>query len=105
MKMFQHLLFKDLIARLHICEVEIRAEVGQESQKLIAQRMPEHQYPPGGAEETRAVDHIRPSVENGFDELEIFHGMVFQIRILYDDEIPRGLPEPGAKCSSLAQVF
>ena len=103
--MLQHLLLEDFITGFHIREVKVCAEVGEESQELVAQSMPEHQHTPWGAEESRPVDDIGCSVENRFNQLRIFPGMVLQIGILDDDDLARGFLESGAQRCPLSHIL
>jgi len=50
---------KDLVAALHIRQVEVCESIAEQRQKVITERVPEGQDPASlAAGKTRAVDHI-----------------------------------------------
>src|SRR3712207_7861225 len=62
------------------------------SQPLVGEVVVEVEHarrPPD--EEARAVDHVRPALEDRTDDLGDFYGVVFEVGVLHDDYVAGGL--------------
>lgn len=99
-----HLTPEDLITSLHVREVEIREDVGQQGEESVAHRMPEIENPVGPArEETTAENDIRLAGYEGLDQAQQIVWIVFEIRILNGHEFPRDLAKSRAQCRARAR--
>ncbi len=96
---------KQLIAGLHVGQVQVGEHVRQESQKTITDSMPKEEDPVWtSADKPRSVNHIGEAVEDGLKQEVVFGWIVLQIGILDDDIFSLGLTNPAVQCSSLTHV-
>ena len=79
------------MAGLLIGEVQIGCHVGEMSQELVANGVPEIKHAVGaGADEARTKNRISLSRKNRRDELGILRSIVFEIRVLNNNVRPSG---------------
>jgi len=82
---------KRFVAGLHVREVEIGRHVRQEREELVAERVPEIQHAVlVRADEAGAKNRIGLSRKDRRDELGILRRIVFEIRILNNNDRPSG---------------
>ncbi len=83
---------EDLVARLHVSNVQVGAEVGHKRQEAVGQRMAEVQNAPGPAgKESRSVHHVRPALQDGGQEARIVARVILQVRVLDENDVTAGL--------------
>jgi hypothetical protein len=95
---------EDLVARLHVREVQVRDHVGEEGEELVRDVMPEVQDAAGGAREARAVDDVGLALEDRRQELRIVAGVVLEIRVLDQHDVPGRLREAAPEGGALPLV-
>ena len=86
----EHVPLEDLVAGLHVGQVEVGHHVAELGQDLVADVVPEEEDPVGPPLEAGAVNDVRPAVENGRQELGVFSGVVLKVGVLDEDDVPRG---------------
>ena len=84
-----YLAAEDFIARLHVCEVQVRGHVGKRGEHIVADRVPKIQNAmrAAAAKKARAEHHVRLTRQNWRKQTVIFRRVVFQICILNDDDV------------------
>src|SRR5664280_1563412 len=103
--LLQHLATESLVAGLHVRDVDVGGHIGEQSEKLVADHVPEIDYPVRlGANETRAKNDIGLTVEDGLDQLGIFPRVVFQIGVLDEHDVTGDGGEPGPERGALAAI-
>lgn len=100
------LAFENLVADLHIGQIEVGQCVGEEREGLVADRMPEVQHAMRlTPDEPRPEDHIGTAIQDGLDQSGILIGVVFKIGILNNDQIALARRKPRAQGRALALVM
>ena len=80
----------DLVAGLHVRQIEVGEGIRYEGEELIADGVPEEQDPPVvAAGEPGAVDDVRVSGQDRPEEPGIVGRVVFQVGVLDDAQVPR----------------
>ena len=101
----EDLALEDLVADLHIREVEVGHHVGKHGEDLVSHVVPEKHHPVrAAAEEARAKDHVRVAVEDRPQQVRILPRIVFEVGVLDQDDVTRGRGEPGPQSRALALV-
>src|SRR5688572_16267254 len=101
----RHLAPEHLVAGLHVGEIQVGDHVREEGQHAVRHAVPEEEHAVRHAgEEARAVHHVRATLEDGTDELRELRGVVLEVRVLDDHDVPLRAPEPGAQGGPLALV-
>ena len=96
---------KDLVAGLHVGEVQVREHVRQQRQQAVAHAVPEVQHPVGlAAHEAGAEDHVGPAITDRRREARVLDGIVFEVRVLDQHDVTRGHRDPAAQGRALAPV-
>jgi hypothetical protein len=102
---FEDVALEDLVAGLHISEVQVGEHVGHEGEELVAHGVPEVEHAVhAGTEEARAKDDIGLAEKDGREELRVLVGVVFEVGILDDDDVGMDMLEAGAKGGTFALV-
>src|SRR5437868_191638 len=102
LKLLQHIAAKDLVTSLHVSEVQVSKAIGDEREQPVAKVMPKEKHAVGvAADETRAVDHVRPSFSDGLDQFGIVIRIVLKICALDDDDVTLGHRNSGMQRSAL----
>jgi hypothetical protein len=91
---FDHRRTERFVAGLHVGEIEIGEHVRQEREDAVADGVPEVEHSPRRAGETRSVDDIAAAIENRLEELSVVVGIVLEVGVLDEDDIPRGDFDP-----------
>src|SRR6059058_4387808 len=94
---------ENLVAGLHVGEVQVGAHVGEECEQLVADRVPEHEHP-ARARVARAVDDVGVAVEDRLDEPRVLGGVVLQVGILDDRDVAAHVGDGGPHRGALALV-
>jgi hypothetical protein len=95
---------EDLVAGLHVGEVQVRDHVRDERQELVRDVVPEVEDPPGRAGEAGAVHDVGPPLEDGGEELRIVPRVVLEIRVLHQHDVAGRLGEAAPERRALALV-
>ena len=96
---------EDLVAGLHVGEVEVGEAVGQQGQQPVGDHVPEKQHPVRvAAGEARAVDHVGVVLEDRRDQPRVVGRVVFQVGVLDDDDVAGRRRDASACRSTLAAV-
>jgi hypothetical protein len=97
---------EDLVARLHVGQVEVGHHVRQGGEQPVADRMPVVEDPV-----RRAGDEARPEHDVGQPVLErlqqraVLAGVVLEVGVLHQDVVGAGLGEPTPQGGALAPVL
>ncbi len=86
-----HAGIEELVAGLHVGEVEVGEHVAQEGEELVAYRVPEEENTVRIApHEPRTEHHIGIALDDGFQQVVVFPWVVFEVGILNDDVVACG---------------
>ena len=97
---------EDLVAGLHVRQVQIAEHVGDQRQALVDHGVPEGQHARLLAGHVaRAEDRVGVAVEQRPEQARIFRGIVFEVGVLDEGEIAGGLVDGGAHGRALAAVL
>ena len=103
--LLQHLTAEDLVAALHVCEVEVGEHVREQRQEPVANGMPKVEYAVRiSREKAGADDHIRAARHKRLEEALEIAGIVFKVGVLDGNEVTGRLREPRVECRPLALV-
>ena len=95
-----------LVAGLHVRQIEVREHVGGQRQEAVADRVPEVQDAPcTPAQKARAVDDVGVPLLDRREQLQVFHRVVLEVRVLHDHHVARGVAEADRDRGSLALVY
>ena len=101
----QNLPPEDLVARLHVGEIQVGEHVRAERQDVIADRVPEVQHAMRlAARESRAIDHVGQAVDDRLDQLRVLLRIVFEVGVLDDDYVASRFGEPSAQRGALPLI-
>jgi hypothetical protein len=97
---------EDLVAGLHVREVQIVEGVGEKGEAPVDDVVPEveHAMPARAAQEARAEHDVRPSLGDGGEQRWVVGGVVLEVGVLDHDHVSGGLGEGGPQRRSLAAV-
>ena len=96
---------KELVARLHVGQVEIGGGVGQQRQQPVGDHVPEQVHASRSRHEARAVDDVRLTAQERAEQTRNLARVVFEIGILDDDELAGRLLDAGANGGPLPLVL
>ena len=71
---------------------------------LIAHVVPEEHHPLGPTSEPGSIHNVRLTVQNRLQQSRIFPGVVFEISVLYQDDVTRNLCKAGTQGGPLALI-
>ncbi len=104
-KRLQELGAEDLVAGLHVGQVEIGEEVAHPGEEPVDSRMAVVQHPPAvGGEKARAVDHIGAVLEKRPYEARIVPRVVLEIGVLEERQVAGRGGDAGAYGGAFALV-
>ena len=92
---------KELVADLHVGQIQVREHIGKECQALVGYQVPEVEHAVFLADEPRAEDDVGVSFDDGLKQLGVLFGLVFKVGVLDDDDIAGGMFEAGAQGAPL----
>ena len=95
---------EDLVARLHVREVQVRDHVGEEGEELVRDVVPEVQDAARGAREAGAVDDVGLALEDRRQELRVVARVVLEVGVLDQHDVPGRLREAPPEGGALALV-
>src|SRR5690349_5978660 len=101
----QDLAPKHFVSNLHICEVQVAEHVAKESQRLVAQVVPEVEHAMRAAMKSIPEYHVGKTFEDGFEQLGIVARIVFKVSILNQNYIAGRMCESGAQRRALALIL
>src|SRR5262249_11950577 len=89
----ENLTAKDFIANFHVGEVQVRQHIAEKRERLIADVVPVIQHAMGSAMKAITEHHIGKAFEDWFEKVRIITGVVFEIRVLDQDDVAGSLLE------------
>jgi hypothetical protein len=96
---------EELVAGLHIGQVQVGEHVGEQRQETVPDGVPEKEDAVGlPAHETRAVDYVGKAVEDRLQQDVELLRVIFEVGILDHDVIARCQFDPFVKRGALAHV-
>lgn len=96
---------KNLVAGLHVGEDTVVKQVGGKSEEAVGHHVPEHRGAAGCSQETGTKDYVGLALLNGNEQRGIFPGIIFKVRVLYDDHIGGGGLKAGPDGRALPLVL
>src|SRR5260221_8069 len=102
---FQNLCAENLVARLHVRQLQIRKNVRQQCQHRVRHIVPEIVHALWPAQESRSVDHVRAPVHDRLQQFRIVPRVVFQIRVLHQHDLARDLRKSPPQCRAFSPIF
>jgi len=101
----EHLAFEDLVAGLHVGEVEIGEHVGEQREEFVTHHVPEIDDAVCiAAGEAGAKDDVGLAALDRREQLRVFVGVVFEIGVLHDDHVAGRQGKTGAQRRAFALV-
>src|SRR5262249_4532546 len=100
----QHLAAEDLVAGLHVREIEVGEHVRQRGQGLVGHVVPEIQHAMALADESRAINDVGPPLQDRLEQPRIFRRVIIQIGVLHQDALAGGVAEALPQRRALALV-
>ena len=95
-----------LVTGFHVRQVQIREHVGEESQELVSQIMPEVEDAVGsGGQKSGAENDVGPAVDEGGEESFQIIGIVLEVCILHGYEIARRFGKSCSEGSSFSLIL
>jgi hypothetical protein len=96
---------KNLVAGLHVRQVQIAEHVGNQGEPLVDHGVPEGQHADLFAGHVaRAEDGIGAAIEQRAQQARIFARIVLEVGILHDGEVAHGLADGRAHGRALASI-
>jgi hypothetical protein len=93
------------VAGLHVSEVDVGKGVGEKSEGGVADVVPEIKNAVGSStEEARSVNGVGLALEERAQQQRIVGGIVFEVGVLNEDEVPGGFLDAAAESSAFADV-
>ena len=97
--------FENFVAGLHVGEVEIGRHVRQESEKLVAEGVPEVEHAVFvRADEAGAEDRVRLTAENWLEQGGVVRWVVFKVGVLDEHDSCRSFADAGSQGGALALI-
>ena len=94
------------VAGFHIREIEVGNHVAQECEELVAESVTEEKGALVAARHEARTEHrVRVLVKKQLDHLQEIPGMIFEVRVMDDDELGIHVREPGADRRALSLVL
>jgi hypothetical protein len=101
-----HLAPEDLVAGLHVREIQVGQHVRDERQHPVPDGVPEVEDAAlSPAEKTRAVHHVGAPRLDRVEQSRVVHGVVLEVGVLDDDEVPAGFLEAAGDRRALPAVL
>ena len=101
----QHLAPEDLVAGLHVGQVQVRQHVREKGQRAVPEVVPEQEHALRAAEEAGSIDNIGLTFQYRPQQVVVIPRVVFEIRVLDEQDPPPRFREATAKRRSLAAVL
>src|SRR5215469_11042438 len=96
---------EDLVAGLHVAQVDIGHAVRHQRQHPVAHRVPEVKHAVWPAsQKPRAVDYVRLTLQQRFEQPRIIRGIIFEIGILNDHVVAGSFLNATAQCRTLPHI-
>ena len=101
----QDFVAENFVAGLHVGEFQIGEDVGEQSEDLVGDVVPEIVDTLRAAEETGAEDHVGAAIEDGFEEFAVVARIVFEVGVLDQDDVAGDFSEAAAEGGAFALIF
>ena len=87
---------KNFVAGLHVRELQVGGNIGEERQHAVGHVVPEVVHALRPAEKSRPIDHVRATVNDRLEQLAVVARVVLQVRVLHQDDVARRFRESAA---------